>query len=460
MTAAVDEWAPAHRVSAPASRAPALRVGATPVLVLIGAGAVAVVGLWWHDTTAIRGVGDWLTNAGRITGLLAGYAVVVLLGLMARVPALERGVGTDRLTRWHSMGGRYVVSLVVAHAALITWGYAISARTGVVAQGISLVTDYKYVMLATIGGGLFVLVGVASARAARKKMSYEIWHLIHFFTYVAIALAFLHQFSVGSDFAGSKTVRIVWTSFYVAAFALLAWYRVAVPLRQSARHQLRVQGVRMEGPDVVSVYLVGRNLDELNAEPGQFFRWRFMTRDGWWASNPYSLSAPVSGGMLRITVKQAGHHSASVARLRPGTRVMATGPYGAFTGGVRRRRKVLLIGAGVGITPLRALLETLPARPGDLTLIYRARKMTDLVLRSEIERIAYDRGARIHYLVGTRDQLGGDPLGAGQLERLVPNLRHHDVYLCGPTEMTNAITQTLRETGVSRNRIHHESFEF
>jgi ferredoxin-NADP reductase len=114
----------------------------------------------------------------------------------------------------------------------------------------------------------------------------------------------------------------------------------------------------------------------------------------------------------------------------------------------------------VGITPLRALLETLPARPGDLTLIYRARKMTDLVLRSEIERIAYDRGARIHYLVGTRGQLGGDPLGIEQMERLVPNLRHHDVYMCGPTEMTAAISQTLREAGVSKRRIHHESFEF
>lgn len=459
MTTALRSYAPAHRVSVRAAPTQTLRVGPTPVLALIGAGAVVVIGLWWKNTTTMTGPGDWLTNAGRITGLLAGYAVVILLGLMARVPALERGIGTDRLSRWHAMGGRYTVSLLVAHGAFITWGYAVSAQTGVVEQGRTLLA-YRDVLLATIGGGLFLVVGAVSARAARRRMSYEAWHLIHLGTYVAIALSFLHQFSFGADFAANWQARVVWGTFYAVVTALLLWYRLITPIRQAFRHRLRVEGVRREGPDVVSVYMTGRHLPDLNAEPGQFFRWRFLTRTGWWASNPYSLSAPVAGRRLRITVKEAGGHSAQLAELRPGTRVMATGPYGAFTSGVRRRRKVLLIGAGVGITPLRTLLETLPARPGDLTLIYRARKMTDLVLRSEIEEIAADRGVRVHYLVGSRDQLGGDPLSTEQLRRLVPNLRHHDVYLCGPVELTTAAIRAVREAGVSRRRIHHESFEF
>src|SRR3978361_2386127 len=102
------------------------------VLALIAAGAVACIALWWHDTPSIHGLGDWLTNAGRITGLLAGYAVVILVSLMARIPPLERGIGADRLARWHAMGGRYTVSLVVAHGLLITWGYAVSAHESLV----------------------------------------------------------------------------------------------------------------------------------------------------------------------------------------------------------------------------------------------------------------------------------------------------------------------------------------
>ena len=78
----------------------------------------------------------------------------------------------------------------------------------------------------------------------------------------------------------------------------------------------------------------------------------------WWASNPYSLSAPADPRMMRFTVKDLGDHSTALARLTPGTRVFAEGPYGTFTGHRRtQRRKVLLIAAGVGITPLRALVR-------------------------------------------------------------------------------------------------------
>src|SRR5439155_7235956 len=102
MTAVLQER-PAARVAGPDAVPPApVRAHPTAVLGLIGAGAAATVWLWWHNTPAIHGLGDWLTNAGRITGLLAGYAVVVLVALLARIPPLERGIGTDRLARWHS----------------------------------------------------------------------------------------------------------------------------------------------------------------------------------------------------------------------------------------------------------------------------------------------------------------------------------------------------------------------
>lgn len=75
------------------------RAHPTAVLVLITLGALASIALWWHNTASVHGVGDWLTSAGRVTGLLAGYGVVVLVALMARLPPLERGIGADRLAR-------------------------------------------------------------------------------------------------------------------------------------------------------------------------------------------------------------------------------------------------------------------------------------------------------------------------------------------------------------------------
>jgi predicted ferric reductase len=430
------------------------------ILAVIYAGAAATIWLWWHGTPSIHGTGDWLTNAGRVLGLLAGYAIVILIALMARIPPLERGIGADRLARWHAMGGRYTVGLVVAHAVAITWGYAVTSHENVVRQGWTLLDSYPDVLMATVAGLLLVGIGIVSARAVRPKMRYETWYYLHFYTYLAVALAFSHQFADGAQFISNTAARVAWSTLYIAVVAAIAWFRFVTPVRQALRHQLRVVAVHKEARGVVSVVIGGRDLDSLQAESGQFFRWRFLVPGLWWASSPYSLSAPPRDDRLRITVKAAGDHSRALARLKPGTRVVAEGPYGALTPAVRRRRKVALIAGGVGITPLRALFESLPAAPGDLTMIYRVTNPKDVVFKRELEQIAEQRGARLWFVAGSRAELGGDPLHAGELLKRIPGLPQHDVYVCGPAGMAQAVTRELRDAGVRRGRIHHESFEF
>nr|WSW65799.1 ferredoxin reductase family protein [Streptomyces sp. NBC_00995] len=423
---------------------------------VIWAGAAGVLALWWSDTGSVVGPAGWLTGAGRITGLLAGYACAVLLALMARIPLLDHTIGTDRLARWHALGGRCTISLVLAHTLLIIWGYSLTSHTGVVSQTSTLVLHYPDLLKATAGFLLFLATGILSARAARRRMSYETWHYLHFATYLAVFLAFGHQLSNGADFVGNRAAQIAWYTLFLGVAALLAWYRFAVPVRRGLRHRMRVSAVRPEAPGVVSVHLTGEHLDELGGEPGQFLRWRFMTRGLWWTANPYSLSAPAHPRHLRITVKTAGGHSAALAHLTPGTRVWAEGPYGAFTANRRTTPKVLLLAGGVGITPLRTLFETLP---GQVTLVYRARRPDDLALRGEIDAIAAHRQATVHYLV---DEPAGhpSPLTAPGLSALVPDLASHDVYVCGPPGMTQTAKNALREAGVPARRIHHESFAF
>ncbi|HET6910465.1 MAG TPA: ferredoxin reductase family protein [Mycobacteriales bacterium] len=464
MSAATEERpAPARPVVRrlpPAASPAASRAHPGAVLAVITSGALAAVALWWRDTPSINGLGDWLTNAGRVTGLLAGYSVVVLVALMARIPPIERGVGADRLARWHARGGRYTVCLVVAHGLLITWGYAVTAHTNVVSQSKTLLTSYPDVLAATVAGVLLVGVGISSARAARKRLRYETWYYLHFYTYLAVALAFSHQFATGAEFMTNRTARALWAGMYISVTAAIVWYRFITPVRQAARHQIRVQSVRPEAPGVVSIVFTGRHLDELRVEAGQFFRWRFLTRGMWWTATPYSLSAPVIGNRMRITVKTVGDHSRGLASLRPGTRVLAEGPYGAMTAAKRRQRKVLLIAGGVGITPLRALFQTLPATRGDITLLYRASHNGAVVFRRELEQLADQRGANLHIVTGSRRDLRRDPLSTQQLSLLVPDLAKHDVYVCGPAGMTSTVTRSLREAGVPRRHIHHESFEF
>ncbi|WP_416976535.1 ferric reductase-like transmembrane domain-containing protein [Streptomyces sp. T028] len=447
---AVPPVPPAPPVAPTARRSPA-----GPLLAVLWAGAAAVLALWWSGTGSVVGAAGWLTGAGRIAGLLCGYACAVLVGLMARVPLLERRIGSDRVARWHAMAGRYTICLLVAHVVLILAGYAAQDRRSLVDETLTVVLDYPEMLKATAGTVILLAVGVTSVRAVRRRTSYEFWYYVHLLTYAAVFLAFGHQLALGNDLNGRPVATAAWYALYLGVAGLVLWFRVLAPVRLNLRHRLRVESVQREAPGVYSVVVRGRRLDELGALAGQFFRWRFLGAGLGWTSTPYSLSAPPKPELMRITVKALGGHSAGVALLRPGTRVWAEGPYGAMTAERRTAPKSLLIGAGVGITPLRALFETLP---GEVTVLYRARSAEDLALGAELEAIGRWRGAKVLYALNGPDGRRPD-LGAESLRAAVPDLAGHDVYLCGPHGFARDVYEALRAAGVPDRRIHHESFE-
>ncbi|MEU9406567.1 ferric reductase-like transmembrane domain-containing protein [Streptomyces sp. NPDC048281] len=446
-----------ERRTAPAVPAvPTRRSPTGAVLAVLWAGAAAVLLLWWSDTGSVVGAAGWLTGAGRIAGLLCGYSCAVLVGLMARVPLLEVRVGSDRVARWHAMAGRYTVCLLVAHVVLILTGYAAQDHASLVHETLTVVLDYPDMLKATAGTVILFAVGITSVRAARRRTSYEFWYYIHLLTYAAVFLAFFHQLTLGDEFNGKPVATAFWYALYLGVAALVVWFRILAPVRLNLRHRLRVHSVQQEAPGVYSVVVRGRRIGELGARAGQFFRWRFFGGDGMGrTSTPYSLSAPPRGDLLRITVKALGDHSAAVPLLRPGTRVWAEGPYGALTADRSTGHRTLLIAAGVGVTPLRALFETLP---GDVTLLYRARTAEDLALGGELEAIARWRGAEVRYaLNGPRGERPA--LTAESLRAAFPGLAGYDVYLCGPHGFAQELYGALRAAGVPDRRIHHESFE-
>ncbi|WP_369388160.1 ferric reductase-like transmembrane domain-containing protein [Streptomyces sp. CG1] len=433
----------------------ARRSPAGPVLAVLWAGAAAVLALWWADTGSVVGTAGLLTGAGRIAGLLCGYACAVLVGLMARVPLLETRIGSDQVARWHAMAGRYTVCLLVAHIVLILTGYAAQDRASLWHETVTVVLDYPDMLMATAGTVILFAVGLTSLRAVRRRTSHEFWYYVHLLTYAAVFLAFFHQLTLGNEFNGKPVATAVWYALYLGVAALVLWFRVLAPVRLNRRHRLRVESVYQEAPGVHSVVVRGRHLEELGARPGQFFRWRFLGEGMGWTSTPYSLSAPPRPDRLRITVKALGDHSAAVALLRPGTRVWAEGPYGSLTEDRATAHRSLLIAAGVGVTPLRALFETLP---GEVTLLYRARRAEDLALGQELEAVARWRGAQVLYALNGP---GGErpDISAQSLRATFPGLADHDVYLCGPHGFARHVYEALRAAGVPDRRIHHESFE-
>jgi ferredoxin-NADP reductase len=213
---------------------------------------------------------------------------------------------------------------------------------------------------------------------------------------------------------------------------------------------------------VVSVYLTGRRLDRLPVRAGQFLTVRFLDGPGWTRANPFSLSAAPDGRSLRITAKALGAGSARLAHLRPGTRVLFEGPYGRLTERARTRPGVLLAGAGVGVTPLRALAEGLAYAPGDAVLLDRF--TAEPLFVAELQALMAERGLGVIGLPGPRrgrDSVLGPAGGDDELATLlrwVPDLAERDVFLCGPTAWTAGFERLVVAAGVPRTRIHTESF--
>ena len=456
------------RAAAPARKArrvPVPRVWpvkAKDFYAILGGIAFLIAGMWvrhggLHEFSTTAGI---LTAAGEICALYGTYLILIQLILMSRSPWLDQVFGQDRITDAHRWVGFAAIWLISLHALFTTVGYGMSIGVDPIDEFLTLLGTYPYVLWSAVALGLFVVVAVSSVRAARRRASYETWYAIHLYVYLAIALAFLHQLFVGIDFTTDLMARVFWIGLYVAAAGTLLVFRFGQPIGISWRHRFHVANVVEEVPGIASLYLTGRDLDLLPVRAGQWFRLRFLTKQGWFRAHPFSISAAPNGRFLRFTVKELGDYTKTLQRIPVGTPVFVEGPYGALTGAVRTKARVLLVAGGIGITPLRALLEERPAARGNLTLLYRASGNDDVVFRREIDELASLRGATIHYLVGRRgsNEMPTDPLDPRALRGLVPDVNDRDVYVCGPTGMMTRTLNSLRRLRVPEKQIHYERF--
>ena len=462
MTFFAPDQTSGSRTSGPPIRRPPRAqgwAGRDVILVLLWVGFGVGLYVWWRDTPAasLNNRGELLIAAGRILGLAAGYLLLLVVLVRSRVGVLERLVGAETLSRWHRDFGGVLVVTVLAHASLILVGYAVLDDVAWLRELGVLMNEYEDMTSAVVAVCLLVGIGLLAIRGIRAALPYELWKLLHLSSYLVLLLTYGHQFADGQQLFRPGLGRTYWVALYVVVLAALAWGRLIGPLLYNLGHGFRVADVVDEGPDVISIYLSGRRL-RTAGRAGQFFRWRFLAPGVWLQAHPFSLSAAANGRWLRLTVKTVGSHTTALRGLRTGTRVWAQGPMGSFTAARRTRGRALLIAGGIGIGPIRALLEELPL---GASVIYRASSVDDVVLRTELDRIAELRDADVWYVLGSRyDAAPRALLTAGGMLQIVPDVKNRDVYLCGPHGFVRAARAALRSAGVPRRQLHDTLFEF
>lgn len=441
---------------------------ASDALVVVAWLAVAIPVVIWLASgpgASLTTPAGLLKAAGILAGLVATAGMVVMLWLATRVPVIEGTLGQDRALALHSRLGQWVFGGLVAHGLLLVTAYAWADRLSFAAEFGTLWGTGDFV-LAVLSVVLLTAVAGTSVVAVKANLPHEAWWGIHLLTYVAVAVSIPHQYSMSGLFA-TGIAFWYWTAMFVATAFVLLTYRVFLPLASTLEHRLVVSRVVREDHDVVTIEVTGRRLDRLDARAGQFFHWRFLAPGLWWRQHPFSLSAAPTGDTLRITVRALGAGTRQLCdELRPGTKVAIEGPYGTFGEAVRTSPDLVLVGIGIGIAPIRALLEGAAFQPGHATVVLRASSDAEVHLGREIVELCRSRGARLAVLTGRRGvHPDGSPswlpathvgLSLGDLAEL----RDADVYICGPQAATDLVIADARAAGVPDERLHHERFSW
>ena len=236
---------------------------------------------------------------------------------------------------------------------------------------------------------------------------------------------------------------------------------------------LAVTAIDQESADVLSLTMQsaeGQPLPE--AMPGQYVVVRLQpVAGGPPLFRSYSLSGPVSTERYRISVKiepngAAGTYLREHLRVRDALDVSS--PRGSFIL-QPGERPVVLLSAGIGATPVLAMLYALAAERSStrqVLWLQAARDGGHHPFAAEVRRLmlalTHSRSYVCYSRPDSRDKMGKDFDGAGHLSRSVFDevglSREADVYLCGPNRFMADMKETLASLGVAPERIHVEIF--
>lgn len=416
---------------------------------------------WWQGSSSLFAgqLPDIILAIAKLSGLLAVYFVLLQFVLRGRAIWVEEVFGLNNLSTVHRLNGYLSLSFLLTHFTLILTSYSLISNINIITQFTNFILNDNDLLKAFFGLLLFVTIVFASIYIVRRNLKYETWYYIHLASYLAILLAWGHQLELGSDFASSFFVWY-WYALYIFVFGNVFVFRFLRQVYLFLRYRFTVSHIVKEADGATSVYITGTNLSNFSVQPGQFFILRFLDSKRWIEAHPFSLSFLPKENQLRVTIKNVGDFTSKIPQLKKGTPILLDGPLGTFTATHTKNNKFLFIAGGVGITPIRSLIEELAPLKKDIILLYSS-KTADIIFKEELDKLAKKYQFLINYFV-TEDTLYKGNQGridADKVKQFVPDFLKRDIYLCGPIPMMNGLIKNLQQIGVTHSSLHYEKFD-
>lgn len=412
--------------------------------------------------------GWWL--ASRAAGVVALLCITISVGVglamagrISKRPAL-----VHTLLSIHQQTALVGLVAIAVHAITLLGDRFLSPSIGDLMIPFTSEHEPLWTGLGVTGAWLAAILGLSYW--ARHRIGARLWRRMHRATVIVYVLSVMHTVGAGTD--ASEPWMLALLVVTGAPIVFLFLMRVLTPAATASFRRFRVADVRPESADVLSFQLVpARGKTVAEHQPGQFISLRAQLPGKERQIRSYSLSSACCDNGYRISVKRerggrvSGHLHET---LRVGDVIEATDPAGRFVIGPASDTPVVLISAGIGVTPLLAMLEALALQRSERTVwwIHAARSGPEHAFRSEAQaHLAYLSNAHSHVRYSQpqpSDRLGRDYDAPGRLtgdDILALGIpTHAEFRLCGPQPFVNDITDALEARGVDSARITSESF--
>ncbi len=412
----------------------------------------------------------------RTTGILS----LIFLVLTLAVTPASRITGYGWLGQLRRILGLYAFFHAAPHF-LLFFGFDRAAN---VRDTASEIAKRPYLIVGVIGLIVMVPLAVTSTNGMIRRLGPARWKALHRLAYIAAAAGALHFYMlVKADTA--RPIAFAAALGVLFLYRLIAHYlqlrsdahkyrsapRAAVPpAAKSWAGQLKVVGVFDETPEVRTFRLASTTGSRLPFDflPGQYLNLTLMI-DGRKVRRSYTIASPPSRvAYCELTIKREEHGLSSRHfhdAVHVGCVLDVRAPAGRFTFTGTESESIVLIGGGVGITPLMAKIRYLTdlGWQGNIYLVFSVKTERDIIFRGELDALRLRHPNLRVTVTLTRDERPGwtgerGRISGAMLERVVPSIATHRVHICGPTEMAEPTRKILRDLGVPEGSIEIESF--
>jgi predicted ferric reductase len=400
------------------------------------------------------------------TGYIALALMATELALVSRFGGVAGAFGLDSLLQFHRQVGIASMGFAAVHPALLIAdsAYTVGLLKPTSATPWPVIAGLVALLLAALVVGL-------SVYRRQLRLSYETWHITHGLLSIAlIGFAATHVLGLGR-FAALPVMRALWIVYLLFFIGMFLRYRLFRPLALMSRPWEVVEN-RPEHGHSQTLVLRPVGHEGFRFEPGQFGWIGFRRSPFSTHQHPISFSSngdiPSHDGTVAFTIKQLGDWSTEmVPEIESGTPAWIDGPHGVFTIDREEGAGYVLIGGGVGITPLYSMLQALETR-GDARPVYMfhaANDFDDLTFREELQAMAERMPSLtiVTVLLRAEERWEGERgfVSAEILTRYLPPTlyRRFQYLICGPGPLMDAMEKILPEIGVPAARIHTERFD-